>query len=123
MKCSISECVGFFTDSRYGLIKTFKIPYRLVVVFYKKFSRQIWRNKSGINRLIRGVAGSGKTLILVWRAKLLSKAHPEWKILVLCYNISLANGIRQMINQKLSEPEDLWDFDFTTDEGVNSITN
>jgi superfamily I DNA and RNA helicase len=69
------------------------------------------------------VAGSGKTLILVWRAKLLSKAHPEWKILVLCYNISLANGIRQMINQKLSEPEDLWDFDFTTDEGVNSITN
>ncbi|MFP3423158.1 nuclease, partial [Bacillus sp. SIMBA_161] len=36
------------------------------------------------NRLIRGVAGSGKTLILASRAKLLSKQHPEWKILILC---------------------------------------
>ncbi|MEG6574104.1 hypothetical protein V6C31_06135 [Caldibacillus debilis] len=73
--------------------------------------------------MIRGVAGSGKILILACRAKLLSKAHPEWKILVLCCNISLTNGIHQMINQKLSEPEELWDFDFTTDERVNPITN
>src|SRR5690606_7339391 len=31
------------------------------------------------NRLIRGVAGSGKTLILASRAKLLAKEHPDWK--------------------------------------------
>ena len=65
------------------------------------------------NRLIRGVAGSGKTLILSSRAKLLSKEHPDWKILILCYNISLANGIQQMVTHMLNEPEDLFDFDFT----------
>ena len=66
------------------------------------------------NRLIRGVAGSGKTLILSSRAKLLSKEHPDWKILILCYNISLANGIQQMVTHMLNEPEDLFDFDFTS---------
>src|SRR4051794_22685276 len=39
------------------------------------------------HRLIRGVAGSGKTLVLASRAKMLAKAHPDWKILVLCYGI------------------------------------
>lgn len=63
------------------------------------------------NRLIRGVAGSGKTIILASRAKMLSKQNPEWKILILCYNISLANAIQQMINHMLNEPEDLFDFD------------
>ncbi|MGJ7922920.1 3'-5' exonuclease [Neobacillus sp. LXY-4] len=63
------------------------------------------------NRLIRGVAGSGKTIILASRAKMLSKQNPDWKILILCYNISLSNAIQQMINHMLNEPEDLFDFD------------
>ncbi|WP_147533031.1 3'-5' exonuclease [Bacillus marasmi] len=63
------------------------------------------------NRLIRGVAGSGKTIILASRAKMLAKEHPDWKILILCYNISLANGIQHMLNHMLNEPEDLFDFD------------
>jgi superfamily I DNA/RNA helicase len=63
------------------------------------------------NRLIRGVAGSGKTIILASRAKMLSKQNPDWKILILCYNISLANSIQQMINHMLNEPEDLFDYD------------
>ncbi|WP_273127604.1 3'-5' exonuclease [Bacillus weihaiensis] len=62
------------------------------------------------NRLIRGVAGSGKTIILASRAKMLSKQNPDWKILILCYNISLANSIQQMITHMLNEPEDLFDF-------------
>jgi hypothetical protein len=63
------------------------------------------------NRLIRGVAGSGKTIILASRAKMLSKQNPEWKILILCYNISLSNAIQQMIHHMLNEPEDLFDYD------------
>jgi hypothetical protein len=63
------------------------------------------------NRLIRGVAGSGKTIILASRAKMLLKQNPDWKILILCFNISLANAIQQMINHMLNEPEDLFDFD------------
>lgn len=71
------------------------------------------------NRLIRGVAGSGKTIILASRAKMLSKQNPDWKILILCYNISLANAIQQMITHMLNEPEDLFDFDPAT----NTIQN
>ncbi|MCM3005271.1 3'-5' exonuclease [Priestia koreensis] len=61
------------------------------------------------NRLIRGVAGSGKTLILASRAKMLAKENPDWKILILCYNISLAQSIQQMVTQMMNEPEDLFD--------------
>ncbi|MEW9053025.1 MAG: 3'-5' exonuclease [Neobacillus sp.] len=71
------------------------------------------------NRLIRGVAGSGKTIILASRAKMLSKQNPDWKILILCYNISLANAIQQMVNHMLNEPEDLFDFDPT----AKSVSN
>jgi superfamily I DNA and RNA helicase len=71
------------------------------------------------NRLIRGVAGSGKTLILASRAKMLSKENPDWKILILCYNISLANSIQQMIIHMLNEPEDLFDFDFSNTTEMN----
>jgi hypothetical protein len=63
------------------------------------------------NRLIRGVAGSGKTIILASRAKMLSKQNPDWRILILCYNISLSNAIQQMIHHMLNEPDDLFDFD------------
>ncbi len=65
------------------------------------------------NRLIRGVAGSGKTLILVSRAKLLAKEHPDWKILILCYNISLSRSIDHMVRQMMQEPDSLFDFDFS----------
>jgi superfamily I DNA and RNA helicase len=54
------------------------------------------------HRLIRGVAGSGKTLILASRAKLLSNENPDWKILILCYNISLSQGIKQVVQHMMS---------------------
>jgi hypothetical protein len=50
-------------------------------------------------RLMRGIAGTGKTLIMLTRAKLLaSNAEAQGrqlKILVLCWNVSLANYMRQ----------------------------
>ncbi len=70
------------------------------------------------NRLIRGVAGSGKTLILASRAKLLAKEQPDWKILILCYNISLARNIEQIVYHMMNEPDNLFDFDFTGSENV-----
>lgn len=75
------------------------------------------------NRLIRGVAGSGKTIILASRAKMLSKQNPDWKILILCYNISLSNAIQQMIVHMVNEPEDLFDFDFSTVNQENPVNN
>lgn len=46
------------------------------------------------HRMVRGVAGSGKTLILVARARHLSACHPDWRILVLCYNRVLSDWLR-----------------------------
>lgn len=46
-------------------------------------------------RMVRGVAGSGKTLVLGLRAKLVAEANPEWKILVVSYNKSLASYLHK----------------------------
>jgi hypothetical protein len=47
--------------------------------------------------LVRGVAGSGKTVILISRARHLRSRYPDWRILVLCYNRVLANYLREAI--------------------------
>ncbi|MFB1081666.1 3'-5' exonuclease [Jeotgalibacillus sp. JSM ZJ347] len=73
------------------------------------------------NRLIRGVAGSGKTLVLASRAKLLTKDHPDWKILILCHNISLSRFIEQMVSQMMTEPDNLFDFDEESDRTKHQI--
>jgi len=59
------------------------------------------------HRLIFGVAGSGKTVLLIARARILAKRHPDWKILILCYNKLLRKQIFNMLN-----PQD-YDADIT----------
>jgi hypothetical protein len=49
------------------------------------------------HRVIRGVAGSGKTLVLVHRARLLAKLLPDQPILVTCYTQSLASLLRAQL--------------------------
>ncbi|MFT8312715.1 MAG: 3'-5' exonuclease [Clostridium sp.] len=49
------------------------------------------------HRVIRGVAGSGKTVILICRARYLADIHKDWNILVLCYNKTLASFLRNSI--------------------------
>ena len=39
--------------------------------------------------LLSGPPGSGKTLVLAGRARYLAALHPEWRIVVLCYNKAL----------------------------------
>jgi len=50
------------------------------------------------HRLIFGVAGSGKTILLVSRARYLALNHPDWKILILCYNRLLRNLLFHLLN-------------------------
>ena len=42
------------------------------------------------HRIIYGVAGSGKTVLLISRSKWLNDRDPDAKILLLCYNVSLS---------------------------------
>ena len=46
-------------------------------------------------RLLRGIAGTGKTLIMLYRAKLTAANNEDARILVLCWNTALANYMRQ----------------------------
>ena len=55
---------------------------------------------SGGRRLLRGPAGSGKTLILVRRAEELWRKGQCRKMLFLCFNYSFANYIRRMLSNK-----------------------
>ncbi len=52
------------------------------------------RNLGTGYRQIRGVAGSGKTLVLTYRARHIGELFPEWRILLLCFNRPLASALR-----------------------------
>ena len=55
------------------------------------------KNLGGGHRVIRGVAGSGKTVILVHRARLLARLAPRSRVLVTCYNRSLAGWLERQL--------------------------
>lgn len=54
------------------------------------------------HRLVFGVPGSGKTVLLLARAKLLARLNPSFRVLVLCYNVIfgayLAETLKQFAN-------------------------
>ncbi len=49
------------------------------------------------HRIIYGIAGSGKTVLLIARAKLVSEENPDAKILVLCYNVTLREYLTECL--------------------------
>lgn len=57
------------------------------------------RHLGGGYRLIRGVAGSGKTLILTHRAKHIAKHFADWRVLLLCYNRALARALEHEVEE------------------------
>ena len=56
----------------------------------------------GVQR-IRGLAGSGKTVVLAQKAALLHLLHPEWRIAVTFYTRSLKGHFKYLINRFLFE--------------------
>lgn len=48
--------------------------------------------------LLTGPPGSGKTLVLAGRAKYLAAQHPDWRIVILCYNNALLPYLRQLVD-------------------------
>ncbi len=63
------------------------------------------------HRLIFGVAGSGKTVVLIARARYLALRNPKWRILVLCYNRLLMKMLFNLINPQ----------DFEADITINTF--
>jgi len=67
---------------------------------------QLARSLGEGHRVIHGAAGSGKTMILIFRAhQLAAAARPEQPVLVLCYNRLLADRIRALLHERgVEEP-------------------
>lgn len=62
---------------------------------------QIARTLGEGHRVIHGAAGSGKTMILVFRAQhLAAVARPDRPILVMCFNRTLATRIESLLRQR-----------------------
>lgn len=59
--------------------------------------RAVIETVNGIQR-IRGLAGSGKTIILALKAAYLHAQHPEWKIAVTFHTRALKGQFRRLIN-------------------------
>ena len=109
----------FFQVLRANLIPTCRLPtfeqadlqkYFTIednVVLLDREQERLARRLGDGHRLICGVAGSGKTIVLIARARYLAIQHPNWKILVLCYNRLLKDLLFHLLN-----PQD-YDADIT----------
>jgi hypothetical protein len=51
------------------------------------------------HRLIFGVAGSGRTVLLIARAKLVARLNPKARILVLCYNVAFGSHLAASLSE------------------------
>ena len=60
---------------------------------------QLARSLGDGHRVVHGVAGSGKTLILAYRAQYLAESTQQ-PVLVLCFNVSLAAHLESMIRAR-----------------------
>ena len=66
-------------------------------IILDKYQEQVARRIGPGHSIVRGVAGSGKSLVLCSKALFIAREHPEWKVLITCYNISLASRLRYYI--------------------------
>lgn len=97
-----------FPELRMGAQQTLGLdstPSRLVVQDILQVmdlqQESVARNLGEGHRLIHGPAGSGKTMILIFRAvQLQAIARPDKPVLVLCYNRELAGRIDTMLRLK-----------------------
>lgn len=65
---------------------------------------------SSDHHVLKGVAGSGKSLVLACRAKFLQTQHPDWQILIVCFNRSLRQYLRQLSAIPETRPAEVFHF-------------
>lgn len=88
----------------------------------KKIEKEIanldqWQKKAALEvpdgpQRIRGLAGSGKTIVLALKAAYLHSEHPKWRIAVTFYSRALAQQYKELIRQfsyEFSGDEPNWD--------------
>ena len=63
---------------------------------------ELARDVGSGHRLIFGVAGSGKTVLLIARAKLVARLNPSANVLVLCYNVAFSTFLSEALKDCVS---------------------
>src|SRR5699024_129812 len=85
-------------SGQFGLLSEEQAPLPSLVKVMDLQQEQLARSLGHGHRVIHGVAGSGKTMILGYRSQYLA-ALSNKPILVLCYNKSLASRLQQVIQK------------------------
>lgn len=85
-------------SGQFGLLSKEQAPLPSLVKVMNLQQEQLARSLGSGHRVIHGVAGSGKTMILGYRSQYLASLSNK-PILVLCYNKSLASRLQQVIQQ------------------------
>jgi superfamily I DNA/RNA helicase len=92
------------TDNQVNIVKAILYPEMLLglefidperpteptVKILDQKQEELARDVGTGHRLVFGVAGSGKTVLLIARAKLIARLNPKARVLVLCYNNMLS---------------------------------
>lgn len=82
-----------------------ELPVESTVILSLDIEQErIARTLTGGHHIFSGVAGSGKTLILIARAKAIANRLSDNKVLILCYNLSLAAYLRSLFHDDPRNP-------------------
>lgn len=84
-------------SGQFGLLNEEQAPTPDLIKIMDLQQEQLARSMGSGHRIIHGVAGSGKTMILSYRARYLASLTNK-PVLVLCYNKSLASRLRQILS-------------------------
>ena len=99
---------GLFNNIATGTNKSLEIPDLIKVMDAQQ--EQLARSLGDEHRVIHGVAGSGKTMILGFRAMQLARELAK-PVLVLCYNKTLAARLGQLMGERgLADKVDVRNF-------------
>ena len=74
------------------------LPDSSILVTFNSIQENLARSVG--HRIIDGVTGSGKTLIILAKAKWLAGLNPESQILILCYNVTFAAHLKALLGEK-----------------------
>jgi superfamily I DNA and RNA helicase len=73
------------------------LPNDIVLITLDTKQENLAKSIGNGHRIFFGVAGSGKTLLLLARAKILINQNQQAKILILCFNVSLASYLKSLL--------------------------
>jgi len=78
-----------------GWVQDRNVKLHTMAVEQEQIARGIGKSDQLPHRLVRGVVGSGKTLVLLMRARIIATENPEWSVLVTFFTRSLTGYMRQ----------------------------